>query len=227
VSHVLFFAFTAALNPTLLGATTVMLLLDRPKRLLLGYLAGAAMTSVAIGLVIVFSLQGSSFVSTTKNTLNPASDLVIGALLVIIAAVVRSSEADRLAERRRRRKAAKPDKGPPRWQKALSKGSARTTFVVGALLTLPGASYLAGLDRIASEEFSTAATVLVVLLFNLIMLALIEVPLIGYTFAPDWTPKAVASFKQGLSHHGRSWAVRGLAIIGMLLIVRGALTALV
>ena len=32
------YALTAALNPTLLGATTVMLLLDHPKRLLLGYL---------------------------------------------------------------------------------------------------------------------------------------------------------------------------------------------
>ena len=38
-------AFTAALNPVLLGATTVMLLLDHPKRLLLGYLLGAMMTS--------------------------------------------------------------------------------------------------------------------------------------------------------------------------------------
>jgi hypothetical protein len=46
------------------------------------------------------------------------------------------------------RKAAKPDKGPPRWQRELSKGSARTTFLVGMLLTLPGASYLAGLDDI-------------------------------------------------------------------------------
>ncbi len=43
---------------------------------------------------------------------------------------------------------SKEDKGPPRWQQALSKGSARTTFVVGALLTLPGASYLAGLHHI-------------------------------------------------------------------------------
>ena len=54
------YALTAALNPTLLGATTVMLLLDHPKRLLLGYLLGALLTSVTLGLVIVFALDGSA-----------------------------------------------------------------------------------------------------------------------------------------------------------------------
>jgi hypothetical protein len=40
LSKVFLFALTAALNPTLLTATTVMLLLPNPKRLMLGYLAG-------------------------------------------------------------------------------------------------------------------------------------------------------------------------------------------
>src|SRR5580704_17894150 len=54
-------------------------------------------------------------------------------------------KADLAAHYDTARKGPKEDKGPPRWQQALSKGSARTTFVVGALLTLPGGSYLAGL----------------------------------------------------------------------------------
>lgn len=224
MSHILFFAFTAALNPTLLAATTVMLLLERPKRLLLGYLLGAAMTSITLGLVIAFALQGSSVVSTSKNTLNPATDLVVGVLLLVVACVLGTGQDQKLKERRRRSKGPKPDKGPPRWQRALSKGSARTTFAVGAVLTLPGASYLAGLDRISSEEFSTAGTVGAVVLFNLIMLLLIELPLIGYAVAPDWTPKAVAGFREGLNRHGRNWVVRGAAIIGILLIVRGIIT---
>jgi Sap-like sulfolipid-1-addressing protein len=227
VGHVLFFAFTAALNPTLLAATTVMLLLPRPKLLLLGYLLGAAMTSIALGLVIVFSLQGSSVVDTAKSTINPATDLAAGALLLIVASVIGSGQDQKLKERRRRRKGPQEEKGPPRWQRALAGGSARTTFAVGALLTLPGASYLAGLDRIAGEEFSTAGTVGTVLLFNLIMLLLIELPLLGYAVAPDWTPKAVAGFREGLSRHGRSWGARGAATVGVLLIVRGALTLIV
>jgi hypothetical protein len=43
VGEVFVWALLAALNPTLLAATTVMLLLPHPKRLLLGYLLGALM----------------------------------------------------------------------------------------------------------------------------------------------------------------------------------------
>ena len=50
MSRVFLFALTAALNPTLLAATTVMLLLARPRRLLLGYLLGAYTTSITVGL---------------------------------------------------------------------------------------------------------------------------------------------------------------------------------
>src|SRR2546423_5356459 len=57
MSRVLLFSLTAALYPTLLAATTVMLVLPNPKRLLLGYLLGALMTSVTLGLVIVFALD--------------------------------------------------------------------------------------------------------------------------------------------------------------------------
>ena len=44
----------------------------------------------------------------------------------------------------------------------MSKGRPRDTFVVGALLTLPGASYLAGLGEISKQDLSTPATVLAV-----------------------------------------------------------------
>jgi Sap, sulfolipid-1-addressing protein len=217
------YALTAALNPTLLGATTVMLLLDHPKRLLLGYLAGALLTSMTLGLVIVFALDGSA--STAQHTLSPAMDLALGGLLLVVAFAIRPgrtpSETGRLAERRRRKEEAKKDKEPPRWQRTLSKGSARTTFVVGALLTLPGASYLIGIHKIADSDPSTIAAIGAVLLFNVIMLALLELPLIGYVFAPEWTPRAVDRFKDWFSRNARRLGFRLALVIGILLIVRG------
>ena len=94
----------------------------------------------------------------------------------------------RIVDQRQARKGPKEDKGPPRWQQALSKGSARTTFVVGALLTLPGASYLAGLDQIEKQKLSTTATVLTVVGFNLIMLMLLELPLLGFAWPRTGPP---------------------------------------
>jgi Sap-like sulfolipid-1-addressing protein len=213
------YAFLGALNPTLLGATTVMLLLDHPKRLLLGYLLGALMTSITLGLVVVFALDGSA--KTAQHTLSPAYDLALGALLIAISfAISRWSESG-IAERRRRKKEAKPEKGPPLWQRKLSRGSPRTTFVVGALLTLPGASYLIGLHKISEHDPSTAGAVAMVLLFNVIMLALLEVPLIGFTVAPDWTREAVDRFKLWFARNARRLGSQIALVIGALLILRG------
>ena len=129
--------------------------------------------------------------------------------------------SERYRERRQARKAAKPDKGPPRWQRELSKGSPRTTFLVGMLLTLPGASYLAGLDEINKLNYSTTVTVLLVIGFNLVMLWLLEVPLVSFLIAPDWTPRAIERAKLWVSRHSHTFAVRGLTLFGVLMIIKG------
>src|SRR5436190_21848426 len=136
MSRVFFFSFTAMLNPSLLGATTLMLLLPHPKKLMLGYLLGALLTSITLGLVIVFTLQGSGVVDTAKRTANPAVDLAVGALLLVVAFVLGSGRYDPVLDRRRRHKEATDDKAPPRWQRALGSGSPRIAFVVGVALTL-------------------------------------------------------------------------------------------
>jgi Sap, sulfolipid-1-addressing protein len=221
MGEVILLSLTASLNPTLVAATTVMLLLPKPSRLMLGYLVGAYLTSITLGLVIVFSLSSSSATNTTKRTISPAVDIALGALALVAAYVLYTGRHDRFRERRRARKAAKPDKGPPRWQRELSKGSARTTFVVGALLTLPGASYLAGLTQIHKLHYSTLATVLVVVGFNLVMLWLLEVPFACFIVAPNWTPNAIERARLWVSRHLHVFAVRGLTAIGALLVVKG------
>jgi len=228
VGDVFLLAFLAALYPTLLAATTVMLLLPHPKRLLLGYLCGAAMTSVTLGLVIVFALRHAGLTRTTQVTLSPVEDIVLGCLALLIAFVLHSGRDRRLVERRRERKATKgKDKaGPPRWQQALGRGSARTTFIVGACLTLPGATYITALYRISDENLADPLTVLTVLAFNVIMLMLLEIPLLAYTFAPDWTPKAIERLKHRLSERGRIWGIRVAATLGVLMIARGVLALL-
>jgi hypothetical protein len=222
VGQIFLLSLTAALNPTLLGATTVMLVLPRPKPLLLGYLLGAMMTSITLGLLIVFSLDGSSSAtSSAKHTINPIGDLVLGMVILITAFVVGTGRDTRRRARQERKRATAVDKAPPKWKQKLSGGTARTTFVVGAMLTLPGASYLAGLNRIAKENLSTAGTVLTVIAFNVVMLVLLEVPLIGYTLAPEATADRVKRFSAWLSRDGGRIALIGAVAIGLALIGRG------
>jgi hypothetical protein len=224
LGDVFFLALLAALYPTLLAATTAMLMLPHPKRLLVGYLLGAAITSVTLGLAIVFTLRHSGLVSTTKATLGPGTDIALGLLALVVAFVLGSGRDRRVAEWRKARKAANGTHGPPRWQRELGRGSARVTFAIGAVLTLPGATYIAALSRIADEELAVPLTVLSVLAFNLIMLALLELPLLSYALAPEWTPQAIERFKALLRRRGRTWAVRAAAILGSLMILRGILT---
>ena len=221
MGQVVLLSLTASLNPTLVAATTVMLLLDKPARLMLGYLLGAYVTSITLGLVIVFSASNSSTTNTTQNTISPAVDIALGTIALAAAWVIWSGRHERLRERRRARRAAKPDKGPPRWQRELSKGSPRTTFLVGMLLTLPGASYLAGLDEIHKLHYSTTVTVLIVIGFNLVMLWLLEVPLASFLVAPEWTPVAIQRAKLWVARHSHVFAVRGLTLVGGLLIIKG------
>lgn len=223
MSTVILLSLTAALNPTLIAASSVMMLLPAPVKLMIGYLSGALLTSVTLGLVIVFSLRGSSAVSTTRHTLSPAVDIALGAIALVLARVVAGARADRLIDRRRERRLTKADKQPPRWQRALSNGSARMTFVVGALLTLPGASYLAGLAAIHKLHDSNAATVLIVIAFNIVMLVLLEVPLLSFAIAPEWTPGAIERAKVWLSRRARRIAIRGFFILGALLILKGVI----
>ena len=132
MGEVVVLSLTASLNPTLVAVTTIMLLLPSPAKMMAGYLLGAYITSITLGLVIVFSLPNSSATNTTRSTLSPVVDIGLGAFALAGAFVLYTGRQERLAERSRARKEAKPDKGPPRWQRELSKGSPRTTFVVGA-----------------------------------------------------------------------------------------------
>ena len=103
----------------------------------------------------------------------------------------------------------------------MSKGSARDTFVVGALLSFPGASYIAGMDLLHKQHLGTAVTVLVVVAFNLVMLVLLELPLLGYATRPEWTAGAVQRFSEWLTRRGGRVALIGGAVAGVLLIARG------
>jgi Sap, sulfolipid-1-addressing protein len=229
LASVLLLSLLAMFNPTLLAAVTVMMLLPSTKKLMLGYLLGAYTTSITLGLLIVFSLSGSSAVNTARQTLSPSEDIVLGLLALLVAFVVGSGRDEPLQQRRRRRKEAKEEAGEAKqsWpERMLGRGSARVTFAVGVVLSFPGVSYLAALDHIAKLDPGTAVTVLLVLGFCAMQQMLLELPLLGYAIAPDWTQEAVQRFRAWLGRSGRRAAVIGAMVIGALLVGRGLLTLL-
>jgi Sap, sulfolipid-1-addressing protein len=226
-------SLVAMFNPSLLAAVTVMLLLPSPKRLMAGYLLGAYTTSITLGLLIVFSLHNSSTESTSKHTISPVEDIVVGLLAVTIAFVLRTGRDQPFQERRREKKDAKlkerEEAGKPTESlplRMLGKGDPKVTFVVGAALSFPGVSYLDALDHIHKLNPGTVPTVLLVIGFCLMQQVLLEIPLLGYAFAPDRTQDTISRFKAWMSRKGRPAATIGAAMIGVILIARGLITLL-
>lgn len=233
MAEVFLLSLFAAVNLSLVAAVTLMLLLPHPKRLLLGYLLGGYMVSITLGLLIVLLLPGSGTESASKHTIGPIEDIVVGLVVLAIAWVLKTRRDKPFEERRRERQdaklKAKQEAGKATESLAtrvLSKGDPRLTFVVGAILSFPGVSYLIALDHIHQENLGTAATVLLVVFFCVMELLLVEIPLVGYAVAPERTEQTVARFRAWLARSGRGAATVGAAAVGVLLILRGVITLL-
>src|ERR1700734_214083 len=106
---VLVSALVAMVNPSLLAATTVMMLLPQRRRLMTGYLLGAYTTSLVAGLVIVYSLHGSSVAKTSTHLLSPSGDIAIGAIALSVALVMATGHDSRMRGWRGRHKQAQAD----------------------------------------------------------------------------------------------------------------------
>lgn len=223
MGEIVIFAFLSAIYPTLIAATTVMLLLPKAQALMLGFWAGAMITSVTCGLVIVFALGGSSKTAkTTRHTVSPAVDLVIAAFLVIAALALAKGEDRRAAERYTTAHPKDPAK-KSKWRRTLEGGNPWHSFVVGILLSFPGVWYLAALDRLHRLHYSKLAEILIVVGFCIAQLVLIEVPMVAFKIWPEQTPIVIDRAKAAASRHGRQYAVRGLEIVAALLVIRGAI----
>jgi hypothetical protein len=221
LGQVLIFALLAAWNPLLLAIVPVMLVSAHPKRLMVGYLFGGYTVSITIGLVFVFAAEGSSAASTTQQSINPVLNVTLGIVVLLIALALMLGLDQRI--RSGREKKEKKDTGPPRWKRALDTGSVSLAFAVGALFTLPGGRYIVALQGIDALNYGTAGTVLAVVMVNLILLALVELPLISLVVAEEWTPTAVDRTGAWFSRNGRRIVIIASAFIGVVLLLRGLL----
>ncbi len=219
MANVLVLALGAAISPTILAVVIVVLHRPRPQRLLAAYLLGGMLTSVAVGIAIVTSLNGLDAVSESSAT-DPIVDFTVGILSLIVAFVLATDRDARLSARRREKKAAKPARDP--WsERVLSRGTAPIAFAVGVALNLPGAFYLVALKDIAQAENGFGSQLAAILVFNLVMFILAEVPLLGYSFAPEATQARVEQLNEWMARNARQIVIVVATTIGLYLVARG------
>jgi hypothetical protein len=215
--EILVLAVAASFWPTLILIVVLALRLEHPIGVLVWFLAAGLLTTVSIGIAIVFALQDTSFVSGSHPPANPALELTAGLLSFLAAfALLRSS-----------RKAPPPAisaetaKASSRIERAVGRGGP-VVFAAGVVLNIvPGAAPLVGLKDIAQLDVGNAAKVAAIVGFYLIMFAFIEVPIVAYRFAPERTAAAMTGVNAWVGRNGRQVAAFVIGAVGVYLTVRG------
>ena len=95
-------------------------------------------------------------------------------------------------------------------------------FVAGIICNIvPGVFPLVALKDIAEMDVSFVETVAILLGFYLIMFAFIEVPLVSYLVAPEWTNQATERFNAWLDRNSRRLGIAALGLVGVYLVIQG------
>jgi len=192
-------AFTAALNPKLLALDLLLIENRRPRAMFLCVLLGGMTVALTIGLLDVLTVHADAI--TSQGKASAGVDLALGLLLLAVGALLATG---RLHGRRRTPvpagtgppdKPDKPDKPEKKdgWaQRVLAEPRLGLAMLVGALIGLPGASYLTALHHLVAGKYSTPTQVTAVVVFVVIEFLLIIIP---YAFLELWPEATKARLK--------------------------------
>ncbi len=215
-------ALAASVYPTLLAGVILILAQPRPLWMLLGFLVGGLTISMIAGIGIVRAIESSGAVDKSNHTTKPVVSIVLGSLSLLVAGGIATGAISRGL---RRHRPAKPTAGsarkPSMSDRALSRGSITMAFVAGLVLNLPGVWYLDALTEIAKAMPSTGSALLQLLVFNVIMFALVELPIVAYAVNPKGAARLVERVSKWGHHHSREVAIGLATVVGMWLIVKG------
>ena len=202
---VLLMAVVVAVDPGQVGAVAYILSRERALRLLVAYSVGGFGVSLMAGGVILFVLGQAGL--GKYSSLPPEIEIAVGALALVVAALVGTGLAGRLRQRARLRRATSEppgqagtrwprtaergtpgfDKLPHRLQDALHNESPWIVWAYGVAVGMPSAYYLAALAAILKSGAGTSAQIGALLVFNFVAFAIAEIPLVSFALAPEAT----------------------------------------
>jgi hypothetical protein len=225
-----FFALAvfAALNPKLLALDLLLVENRRPRAMFLCILAGGLTVGLTVGLLDVLVLHADALKS--QGTVSAGVDLGTGLLLVAVGALVATGRLHG------RRKAPVPAGGgpvpagggpglPPKkegWAtRVLAEPRLGLAMLIGAVVGIPGASYLTALHNLVTGKSSTAVQVVAVVVFVLIEFALIIIPFAFLELRPEATKARLSNTQAWLLGHARQLMAYTALILGAYLVVSG------
>ena len=218
--EIVLLAFASMFWPTLITIVVLALRVPQPVRILAWFLFGGLLTTITIGLILVFALQDSNFVSGPSKNGESCPQHRSGPARARVSALSEPTQA-RLPPNRPPTEAKKPSLT----ERAVERGGL-VAFIAGVVLNIvPGAFPFVALKDIAQLDVSDAGKVVSVIVFYVIMFAFAEVPIVAYLFAPERTTAKVNQFNDWLRRNSTRVSVWVLVAVGIYLTVRGVVQA--
>jgi Sap, sulfolipid-1-addressing protein len=218
-------AFLSALNPKLLALDLLLVENRRPRAMFSCLLLGGMTVALTIGLLDVLVFHADAI--KHQGTVSAGTDLALGLLLLAAGALLATG---RLHGRRKApvpagagppEKPEKPEKKDGWAQRMLSLPRLGLAMLVGALIGIPGASYLAALHNLVTGKSSTATQVIAVVIFVIIDFLLILIPFAFLELRPEATKARLKHLQDWLLGHALQLITAIALLLGAYLAVSG------
>ena len=215
-------AFLAALNPKLLALDLLLIENRRPRAMFLCVLLGGMTVALTIGLLDVLVVRADAI--KAQASVSAGVDLALGLLLLAAGGLLATG---RLHGRRKAPVPAgdgqpdKPEKKDGWAQRALSEPRLGLAMLVGAVIGIPGASYLAALHNLVTGKSSTATQVIAVVIFVIIDFLLIIIPFAFLELRPEATKARLKHTQDWLLGHALQLVATIALLLGAYLAVSG------
>jgi hypothetical protein len=208
---VLAMAFAVSVEPFRIGMTVLMLNRPRPALQLLAFLSGGFAMGTTVGLVVLFVFR-RRLLGSTYFTL-PKVQILTGFLVLLVAVIVAVTVPGRLGLR--------PARLATPAQRLLSGHSLTVAGIAGLGIALPSVDYLAALAVILASGAPALTQVAVLLMFNVVAFALVEIPLLAFLLAPKATVMSVVALHNWIRSRRRLEVAILLAAVGCVFLVVG------
>jgi len=212
-------AFSAALNPKLLAIDLLLIENRRPRAMFLCLLAGGMTVALTIGLLDVLTIHADALKAQGKAS--AGVDLALGLILLLVGVLLATG---RIHGRQRTPVPAgagvpdKPEKKDGWAQRVLGEPRLGLAVLIGAIIGLPGASYLTALHHLIAGHYSTLTQVIAVVVFVIIEFLLIIIPFAFLELWPEATKAALKRAQGWLTGHVLQ------LMVGIALLLGGYLT---
>jgi len=195
-------AFSAALNPKLLALDLLLIENRRPRAMFLCVLLGGMTVALTIGLLDVLTIHADAI--KAQGRVSAGVDLALGLILLAAGVLLATGRLHGHQRAPVPVGGGAPDTTDKKdgWaQRMLAEPRLGLAMLIGALIGLPGASYLTALHHLVTGRYSTLTLVIAVVIFVVIEFLLIIIPYACLELRPEATKALLKGTQHWLLRH--------------------------